>query len=192
MTFCPNCGAAVEGRFCGKCGTAVTPAAGSAGTEQPSGAAGQYGATQQPPGQGYPPPAGQQYPPGGQQYPPPGQGYPPQASAGLQENVASALCYLVGLITGILFLVLAPYNQNRNIRFHAFQSIFLHVGWIVLIIVESVIASAMPFSLYFVASLLYLVVFIGGLVLWLYMMISAYQGKRVKLPIIGDLAEKQA
>ena len=191
MTFCPNCGAAVEGRFCGKCGTAVTPAA-STGPAQPAGAA----QPPNPPSQQYTPPQypppTQPYPPTGQQYSPPGQGYPPPAQAGLQENVASALCYLVGLITGILFLVIAPYNQNRNIRFHAFQSIFLHVGWIVLIIVESVIASALPWSLYFIASLLYLVVILGGLGLWLYMMITAYQGKRVKLPVIGDLAEKQA
>src|SRR5258708_36692337 len=46
--------------------------------------------------------------------------------AGLTDNVARALCYALGLVTGILFLVLAPYNQNRKIRFHAFQSIFMH------------------------------------------------------------------
>ena len=43
---------------------------------------------------------------------------------GMTDNVASALCYALGFITGILFLVLAPYNQNRMVRFHAFQSIF--------------------------------------------------------------------
>src|SRR5437867_4021886 len=60
-------------------------------------------------------------------------GGPPAAtSAGLQENMANTLCYLLGLITGVLFLVLEPYNRNRNVRFHAFQSIFLHVGVIAL------------------------------------------------------------
>ena len=48
-------------------------------------------------------------------------------SVGLTDNVAAALCYALGLITGILFLVLAPYNQNRTIRFHAFQS--ERLGW---------------------------------------------------------------
>jgi uncharacterized membrane protein len=172
MVFCPNCGAAVEGRFCGKCGTAVTPAAGAT-----------------PPAPQPPPYTGAQQP----QQPPPGaQPYAPPAAAGLNENVASALCYLLGLITGVLFLILAPYNQNKNIRFHAFQSIFLHVAWIVLFIIETVIAAALPWSLSMLASLLYLLVFLGGLVLWLYLMISAYQGKRVKLPVIGDLAEQQA
>ena len=46
-----------------------------------------------------------------------------QVSGAMADNVASALCYLVGLITGIIFLVLAPYNKNPVIRFHAFQSI---------------------------------------------------------------------
>jgi uncharacterized membrane protein len=56
----------------------------------------------------------------------------PVSAGGLDENIASALCYLAGLITGVLFLVLAPYNQNRTIRFHAFQSIFFHVGVIII------------------------------------------------------------
>ncbi len=48
----------------------------------------------------------------------------PVSAPGLTENVASALCYALGWITGIVFLVLAPYNQNRTVRFHAWQSIF--------------------------------------------------------------------
>ncbi len=47
---------------------------------------------------------------------------------GLSINGASALCYLFGFVTGIIFLVLAPYNQDRRVRFHAFQSIFTERG----------------------------------------------------------------
>ena len=54
-----------------------------------------------------------------------------QAAGAMADNVASALCYVLGLITGIIFLVLAPYNRNPAIRFHAFQSIFLNVACIV-------------------------------------------------------------
>jgi hypothetical protein len=57
---------------------------------------------------------------------------PSAQSQGMTQNVASALCYLVGLITGIIFLVIAPYNQNKVVRFQAFQSIFLHLCIIVL------------------------------------------------------------
>ena len=56
---------------------------------------------------------------------------PAAPAAGMQENMAGMLCYVLGLITGVLFLVLEPYNRNRNIRFHAFQSIFLTVALVV-------------------------------------------------------------
>ena len=104
---------------------------------------------------------------------------------GLTENVASALCYLFGLVTGIIFLVLAPYNQNKTIRFHAFQSIFAHVALIVLWILLIIITHGFSFALFPLFSLL-------ALLLWLYMMYSAYNNRKVKLPLVGDLAEKQA
>jgi uncharacterized membrane protein len=106
--------------------------------------------------------------------------------AGLSENVASALCYVLGLITGILFLVLAPYSQNRTIRFHAFQSIFYHVGWI---IIWMAVHLVLPWGArLFLSPLLGLAAFAG----WLYLLIKAYQGQKVMLPVIGDLAAKQA
>ncbi|MDX2149704.1 MAG: hypothetical protein SFV54_03145 [Bryobacteraceae bacterium] len=107
-------------------------------------------------------------------------------SSGLTENVASALCYLLGLFTGILFLVLAPYNQNRNIRFHAFQSIFMHLA---LIVIWFVISAIMPWSVMIVLSPLLSLASIG---LWLFLMWKAYNSQKVVLPVIGDLAQKQA
>jgi len=116
-----------------------------------------------------------------------------QASAGgLDTNLASALAYLLGFITGILFLVMAPYNQNRTIRFHAFQSIFLSVGWFALVIVINILSFILP---WFLSTLLWFVLMIGGLgifVLWLVLMLKAYQGSKLVLPIVGPLAEKQA
>src|SRR4051794_7462591 len=53
------------------------------------------------------------------------------ASVGMTNNVAGALCYLFGFITGIVFLVLEPYNKDRFVRFHAFQSIFFSAVCIV-------------------------------------------------------------
>ncbi|MBZ5590956.1 MAG: hypothetical protein LAP39_01880 [Acidobacteriia bacterium] len=120
--------------------------------------------------------------------PAPVQGAVAATPAGLTDNVASALCYALGLITGILFLVLAPYNQNRKIRFHAFQSIFMHVGaigvWIVFLILSAVSGGL----LIFVMPLVWL----GFFVLWLILIIKAYQDQKLVLPIIGPLAEKQA
>lgn len=112
----------------------------------------------------------------------------PVAASGLTENVASALCYLFGLVTGIIFLLIAPYNQNKTVRFHAFQSIFLHVGFIVLWILlgfMGILTHGLGFFLYPLLGL-------AAIIVWLYMMYSAYNSKKVKLPVIGDLAEKQA
>lgn len=110
-------------------------------------------------------------------------------AGGLADNVAGTLCYVLGFITGILFLVLAPYNQNKFVRFHAFQSIFLNAAWIVIWIVEMMMFTLLPWSLVSLLSMLLSLAFLG---LWIFMLIKAYQGERFKLPIIGDLAEKQA
>jgi uncharacterized membrane protein len=132
--------------------------------------------------------------PGAQQYTPPGaQPYPPPAqAAGMSQNVAGALAYIVGLVTGILFLVLAPYNQNKFVRFHAFQSIFLHVAWIILWIVDTIITAMLPWSLMIISSLLWLVIFLGGVAVWIFCMVKAYNNEMFKFPVIGDIAAKQA
>src|SRR6476646_8688292 len=65
----------------------------------------------------------------------------PAAPAAIDENVAAALCYLVGVLTGILFLVLEPYNRNPTIRFHAFQSIF---AWIAAMVIGSAVDVLLP------------------------------------------------
>jgi uncharacterized membrane protein len=110
----------------------------------------------------------------------------------LSDNIAGALCYLVGIITGIIFLVLAPFNQSKFVRFHAFQSIFFNLGMIVIWIVYGIITSMMPFSIAMILGGLSLLISLGSLVLWIFLMYKAYNNERFKLPIVGDLAEKQA
>jgi len=114
------------------------------------------------------------------------------SAGGLTENLAGALCYLFGLITGILFLVIAPYNQNKTVRFHAFQSIFFNVAVIVFYIVWGMVSLMLAFLTHGLGFLLYPLFGLLIFVLWLYLMFSAYSNKKVKLPVIGDLAEKQA
>jgi uncharacterized membrane protein len=120
----------------------------------------------------------------------------PVAGAGLTPNVAGALAYLLGLITGILFLVIDPFKADRFVRFHAFQSIFFNVAWIAFWIVWTIVGltlSAISHGLFFIIQLpVNLLVTVGGFCLWGYLMYSAYQGKTFKLPIIGPLAAKQA
>jgi uncharacterized membrane protein len=120
---------------------------------------------------------------------------PPTAAGGLTDNVAGLLCYILGFITGILFLVIEPYNKNRFIRFHAFQSIFLSVAWFAVTVLQSVVSAVLmniSFGLLGIMGLLWTVLWLGFLVVVVLMMVKAYQGERFKLPIIGDLAEKQA
>jgi uncharacterized membrane protein len=119
---------------------------------------------------------------------------PPSAAAagGLSENTASALCYLFGLVTGIVFLVIAPYNQNKTVRFHAFQSIFAHVALIIIAICLGIFGMIMTVLTHGLGFFLFPLFWLAGFILWLYMMYTAYNNKKVKLPFIGDLAEKQA
>ncbi len=171
MPFCPSCGAQVAGAFCAKCGSAVAGAA-------PSG------------GAAYPPPN----PPQGAGYPPQG-GYAPQpAAAGMTDNVVGLLCYLGWFVTGIIFLVIEPYNKKPNIRFHAFQSIFTFVALFVFQIVFSIVISILShiLGLFSLLGLLGLFIWLIWVLLWLYLMISTYQGKTIVLPVIGPLAQKQA
>ena len=105
----------------------------------------------------------------------------PAAGAGLTPNVAGALAYLVGAITGILFLVIDPFKNDRFVRFHAFQSIFFNLAWIGFWIVWSILGlmlSAVSHGLFFIIQLpINLLISIGGFCLWIYLMYTAYQGK---------------
>jgi len=116
---------------------------------------------------------------------------PPPAGAPLELNVVSALCYLAGAVTGILFLVLEPYNRDKTVRFHAFQSIFANLALIAAWFVLAILA-----NLWFIGLLFTLLIGfalpIASFVLWIILMYKAYNRERLVLPIIGPLAEKQA
>jgi uncharacterized membrane protein len=116
-------------------------------------------------------------------------------SAGMEENLASALCYAFSWITGVVFLVLAPYNQNKTIRFHAFQSIFLAVAVIPIYIVVGILSfiiGHVPVIGPLVVMLVYALLGFGFFGLWLFLMYKAYNKEKFVLPLIGPLAEKQA
>ncbi len=100
---------------------------------------------------------------------------------GLGENIEGALAYVLGWISGILFLVLEP--KNDFVRFHAMQSIVTFGGLTIL----SIVLGMIPVIGWILTILLAPVIF----VLWLWLMWKAYQGERYKLPTIGDFAEQQ-
>jgi uncharacterized membrane protein len=115
---------------------------------------------------------------------------PAQAAAGgLTDNVAGMLAY-VTIIPAIIFLVIEPYNRTRFVRFHAFQSIFFAIAWTALWIVLSFIVH-IPF-LGWLTILIWPLIGLAGLVIWVVLLLKANQGQMWKLPVIGDMAEKQA
>jgi len=97
-----------------------------------------------------------------------------KSSTGMQPNVAGLLCYLAGWITGLIFYLIE--KENKFVRFHAMQSIIVSVSAIVLMFV--------PLVNLFIALVYF--------VLWIVLMVTAFQGKKMKIPIAGDIAEKNA
>jgi uncharacterized membrane protein len=114
---------------------------------------------------------------------------PAATAGGLTDNVAGMLAY-VTIIPAILFLVIEPYNKSRFVRFHSFQSIFFAVAWTVMWIALTFVG--MIPVLGWLTILIWPLLGLGGLVLWIILLLKANQGQMFKLPIIGDMAEKQA
>lgn len=102
-------------------------------------------------------------------------------SSGLPENVAGALAYFLGPITGILFLVLE--KESKFVRFHAMQSLIVFGG----LFVANIVLGFIPLLGWFTGMLLSL----GGILLWVVLLIKAYQGEMYRLPYVGEIAEKQ-
>jgi uncharacterized membrane protein len=100
-----------------------------------------------------------------------------RTSFGLDENTESALAYVLLFITGVFFLLME--DENRTVRFHAMQSVLLFFSLVIVIVVMSVI----PFLTLFVS-----VVQLIGILLWLLLIIRAYQGRMLRLPIVGTVA----
>ncbi len=107
----------------------------------------------------------------------------PAASSGMADNTAGMVAYIT-IIPAIIFLVMEPYNKNKFVRFHAFQSLFFGIACIGIDIVLMIIP--------FIGWLLIPFVGLGWLIVSVLMALKANKGEKLKLPLIGDFAEKQA
>ena len=167
MAFCASCGTqmADNAAFCPSCGKAAGQASGA-------------GASAPPP----PTPA-----------PPASYGSIGAPSAPMEENIAGMLAYFT-IIPAIIFLLIEPYNRNRFVRFHSFQSIFVWVAAIVIGFAYGLFSGVLIFVPFLRILLFPLAVLLNlaGFMLWLLLVIKAYQHLMFKLPIVGDMAEKQA
>jgi uncharacterized membrane protein len=108
---------------------------------------------------------------------------------GLSDNGAGALAY-VTFIPAIVFLAMPPYNKSSYVRFHSWQSIFLAVAWVAMLIVLAILIR-IPF-LGLIMFPIMLLVDLGMFILWLVVVLKALNGQRFKIPVIGALAETQA
>jgi uncharacterized membrane protein len=121
---------------------------------------------------------------------------PVAAGTAMSSNVAGLLTYILGFITGIIFLVIEPYKNDKFVRFHAFQSIFFNLALIVFWIVYTIVASILGFVslgiLAMVMGLVALLITLAILAYWIFLMYKAYNSELYKIPFIGDLAAKQA
>ena len=107
----------------------------------------------------------------------------------MTDNVAGMLAY-VTIIPAIVFLLVSPYNRNRFVRFHAWQCIFLVIAWTVLWMGLSVFVHIPVLG--WLSFLIWPLIGLGGFILWIVLLLKANQGQMYKLPVIGDMAEKQA
>lgn len=105
-----------------------------------------------------------------------------KTTTGIQANVAALLSYLLGFITGIIFYLIE--KENKFVRFHAMQSIVTFGA----LFVAGVVVGFLPV----IGLALLPVLWVLEVVLWVVLMIKAYQGEMFKLPIAGDIAEKNS
>ncbi len=101
-----------------------------------------------------------------------------KTSTGLDENIAGLLCYVLGWVSGIIFLLIE--QDNKFVRFHATQSIIVFG----IVTVAGIILSFVPFIGWLVPAIFF--------ILWVVLMVKAYQGTRYKIPWAGNLAERWA
>jgi uncharacterized membrane protein len=105
-----------------------------------------------------------------------------KSSTGLQANLAGLLAYALGLVTGLVFFLIE--KDNKFVKFHAMQSI----AFSLVMVAAGLMLAFVPFVGQVGTAFLNL----AGLVVWIILMVKAYQGERFKLPVLGDFAEKQA
>ena len=108
---------------------------------------------------------------------------------GLSENAAAGLTYIT-IIPAIVFLAIPLYSQSQKIRFHAWQAIFLHIGWIITMMGLGVLGMVPGINL--LDLILFPLAMLAFFSLMIVMLVKGFNGKSVKLPIIGELAQKQA
>jgi uncharacterized membrane protein len=112
----------------------------------------------------------------------------------LRENIAGVLAYFT-VIPAIVFLVLEPYSKNRFVRFHSVQCVLLWAAAILFAIalkLASVVLFIIPVLGPLLVYLVSTVVALAAVVIWVVLVVKAFQGEMFKLPLLGDFASQHA
>jgi uncharacterized membrane protein len=100
---------------------------------------------------------------------------------GVTENLEALLCYVLGWVSGLVFLLLE--QKNEFVRFHAMQSLATFLG----LFIVSLVLGFIPI----LGTLVSVLIWPLSVVLWIVLMVKAYKGERFKLPVVGDFVEQQ-
>ena len=109
-----------------------------------------------------------------------------------QANIIAALTYLLGFVTGLIFLYLEPYNQDEFVRFHARQLIGFSVAWFAIGVVFGVFIAVLPHGLGALLNFLLTLIDIALAVFWVFLMYKAYNGERYRIPELADIVDSIA
>jgi uncharacterized membrane protein len=120
-----------------------------------------------------------------------------KATFGLEENVASAACYVLTWVTGIIFLLVE--KDNKTVRFHAMQSILTFLPLQILVWLIGTVVTMMTIGaglygaigIWGIFGLVVTLIWILMLILWLVLMYKAYKGEKFLMPVVGAIAENQ-
>lgn len=116
---------------------------------------------------------------------------PKGGSSGLAPNVAGTLCYVLGLVTGIIFLLIE--RENKFVRFHAMQSILFSIAvWLINFIVTSLLVATFFTGGFAAFGLLTTGLAVLYIVLWVMLMVKAYNNQEWELPLLGKIAKNFA
>jgi uncharacterized membrane protein len=162
MAYCASCGQDVgNGSFCPKCG-AAQGAASSASSSAGTGTAAAVAPIT----------------------------VTASPTEGLAENVAGLLCYVLGWITGIIFLLI---DKRPWVRFQAAQSIAVFGGLTVVRIALSVMSGMIGGLVGFgLLAMIGLLVGMVGLVLWIFLMVKAFKHENFRVPVAASIADSIA
>lgn len=110
----------------------------------------------------------------------------PEATFGLEENIAAALSYVLGWLSGLIFYL--SEDENTFVRFHAMQSIIVSGSITVLVILISILFGRIPL-IGFLAGIFTSLIQFGGFILMVFLLVKAFQGEKYKVPLAGKKAE---